>query len=152
MRGITLLEALRGARGFIGYSFFDLKRPMDAKTYGEPKGTYEEFLWHWNERKEIATMLKNISPWLLSKKGPERVQLELKSGDAQAAFFTRDDAEGKPLVIVASVGPENVDATLTLPADFPPMKSAYGHAKEVSPGVWHFRGYDIRGEILSPSD
>lgn len=152
MRGITLLEALRGARGFIGYSFFDLKRPMDAKTYGEPKGTYEEFLWHWNERKEIATMLKNISPWLLSKKGPERVQLELKSGDAQAAFFTRDDAEGKSLVIVASVGPENVDATLTLPADFPPMKSAYGHAKEVSPGVWHFSGNDIWGEILSPRD
>ncbi|MGN0867151.1 MAG: carbohydrate binding domain-containing protein [Oligosphaeraceae bacterium] len=152
MRGVILLEALRGARGFIFYSFTDLKR-----GYFNPerfKGrvtvqTREDYLWHWQECKELATMLKNLSPWILSRQGATPAKLQVAAGQAEAAIFRRDE-DGAPAVMAASIGPENVEAELVLPEDFPPMEALYGHAREVSPGVWRFSGNDIWGEILLP--
>ena len=151
MRGIILLEAIRGARGFVNYSFFDLKRGYkDPQRFkGMSLQTREEFLWHWNEAKELATMLKNLSPWILSKDGPTEMDIQLKGGKAEAAVFLTDD-DCTPMVMVASIGPENVDGEIRLPRWMPPMKSLYGHAKETSPGVWHFSGNDIWGEVLVP--
>ncbi len=153
MRGVILLEALRGARGFIGYSYYDLKFGYENpdRFGGVAVQTEEDYWWHWGEVKELGTMLKNLSPWLLSKQGPTPLPLELKAGRAEAAIFRTDDT-GKPAVLVASIGPDNVDATLRLSPDLPPMKSTYGNAHEVEPGVWHFSGNDIWGEILVPRD
>ncbi len=152
MRGVILLEALRGARGFIFYSFFDLKRGYLTPERFRGKvavQTREDFLWHWQECKELATMLKNLSPWILSRQGASPAKLEVTAGQAEAAIFRRDE-DGAPAVLAASIGPDNVEAELALPADFPPMEALYGHAREVAPGVWRFSGNDIWGEILLP--
>lgn len=151
MRGIILLEALRGARGFVFYSFFDLKRASEEaeRFQGMTPQSREDFLWHWQECKELATMLKGLSPWLLSRQGPTRQPLEVKAGEVQAASFQRDE-DGMPALVIASIGPENVDAILRLPQGFPPMEALYGHARETAPGVWHLSGNDIWGEVLLP--
>ncbi len=153
MRGVVLLEALRGARGFIMYSYFDLKRGFEdpARFGGEAVQTEEDYWWHWQEAKELATMLKNLSPWLLSKEGPAALPLEVKAGKVEAALFRTDD-NGRPAVLVASIGPDHVDATLRLSPGMPPMKATYGNAHEVEPGVWHFSGNDVWGEILIPQN
>ncbi len=153
MRGITLLEALRGARGFIMYSYFDLKRGfVDPDRFGgEAVQTEADYWWHWQEAKELATMLKTLSPWLLSKQGPIALPLEVKSGKMEAAIFRTDD-NGRPAVVAASIGPDNVDATLRLPPGIPPLKAIYGNAHEVEAGVWHFSGNDVWGEILVPKN
>ncbi len=151
MRGIMLMEAIYGARGFISYSFFDLKiyRIKRDKFDGSEYAGREDFLKNWSDVKQLATMLKDLSPWILSQKGPQNAEFQVTAGKAHAALF-RDDATGKPAAMVASVGPDNVDATLTLPKDFPPMKALYGHAKETAPGVWTFSGNDVWGEVLLP--
>lgn len=151
MRAITLLEAIRGARGFVCYSFFDLKvyGIVREEFHGSAYQTREDFLVHWQEAKDLATLLKSLSPWLLAREGARPIPMAVQAGKAEAACFRRDDG-GAPAVIVASIGPDNVDATLTLPADFPPMTAQFGHAKETAPGVWHFFGNDIWGEVLLP--
>ncbi len=152
MRGVILLEALRGARGFIFYSFTDLKRGyLNPERFqgNVAVQTREEYLWHWQECKELATMLKNLSPWILSCQGATPAELKVTAGEAEAAFFRRDE-DGAPAVMVASIGPDNVEAELVLPEDFPPMEALYGHARETAPGVWRFSGNDIWGEVLLP--
>ncbi len=151
MRGIILMEMIYGIRGFVFYSFFDLKVYSIKRDgfNGADYATREEFLKDWKEVKTLATMLKELSPWILSKTGPQRTELQVQAGKACAAFF-RNDKEDTPIVVVANVGPDDLNATLSLPKDFPPMKAQYGHATEIEPGLWQFHGNDCWGEVLLP--
>lgn len=148
MRGLTLYKALRGARGFIFYSFYNIFSPSNMKEFKEYGETFEECLGRWEDVKQLATLLKSISPWLLSEKGPEKVELKVEDGRAEAARFL--DEKGTPLYLIANVGPDDPMAILTLPEDSPKMRACFGHGEEISPGVWKFSGEDIWGEMLLP--
>ena len=147
-RGLVLYQAIRGAKGFILYSFKDLKRPYQEEYLKPFGGTREEFLRRWEETKTLATLLKEMTPWILSETPLRPLPLETQDGDAAAALFT--DAQGTPMVLLANIGPEDPQGTLVLPPELPPMKARYGHAVETAPGTWQFTGEDIWGEILLP--
>lgn len=147
-RGLILYQAIRGAKGFILYSFADLKRPYQEeylKPFGE---TREDFLKRWEETKTLATLLKEIAPWLLSDTPLQLLPLKTEDGEAAAALF--HDAQGTPMVLLANIGPEDPQGTIFLPPGLPPMKARFGHAVETTPGTWRFSGEDIWGELLTP--
>ncbi len=148
MRGVILYEALRGARGFICYCFYDLKRNGPTTNY--PLEAREPFYQRWADVKSLATMLKSLEPWLLAEPSPVPVKLEIQAGRAEAASLT--DAQGKTLYILANIGPDNLNATLKLPEGAPTMNALYGHATEIAPGTWQFTGNDVWGEVLIPVD
>ncbi|MGN0867891.1 MAG: hypothetical protein ACI4SG_09500 [Oligosphaeraceae bacterium] len=147
-RGLVLYQAIRGAKGFILYSFKDLKRPYQEEYLKPFGGTREEFLRRWEETKTLATLLKELAPWILSDTPPQLLPLETQDGEAAAALFT--DTQGTPMVLLANIGPEDPQGTLVLPENLPPMKARYGHAVETTPGTWRFSGEDVWGELLLP--
>ncbi|MBE6356548.1 MAG: hypothetical protein E7058_05495 [Lentisphaerae bacterium] len=134
MRAMSISYAINGAKGFIFYHYADLIRP--EKHF---PGYYKR---RWPEAKQVASMLKNIAPYLLSDHDPQELKFTGDTGRIQAKIF-RDD-RGKRIVLICSEGPGKNTARFQLDGKF---KSAYNHTVENN-GFWNFTGEDISADIL----
>jgi len=135
LRAMVLLAALKGARGFVFYSYFDLFRPQ----------TKPDFERRWAEICRVGKVLRGLEPWLLSAGPPKPVVMEPGKGKVEAASFT--DSSGRRCVIVAGIGPGESSAVLVLDGRVK-YRSRYGLAESLGKGRFRFRGRDICADIL----
>ncbi len=144
MRGMTLYMALRGAKGFVYYSFFDLKRPLSA--FKPPVQTQADFDRRWTEVCRVGAMLKELEPFLLSNKPAQKVEIKVEKGMVEAkAFF---DDQGNVRIIIAGVGPGKASAVITSTVPMQ-LKSIYGNCVSLGNNRYRFTGNDICSDILS---
>jgi len=135
MRAMTLLCALRGARGFVFYSYFDLFHPMARADFDR----------RWAEICRVGRMLRDLEPFLTAPDPPVPVETAVASGSVVAARLV--DGAGHTAVLVAGIGPGNCQAVI--PVD--PGKryvSRYGLCAPAGPRRFQFRGTDICADIL----
>lgn len=129
MRSLILLEAAMGAKGFILYSYFDLRPPRAAS------GNFEK---EWPKVKNLVAMLKKLEPYILSDH-PAKILIK-----QQVVAAELQNNSGKRVVIFCSVGPGKCEADLILDGEF---HSEYGRSVRKN-GKWHFSGEDISSDIL----
>lgn len=129
MRSLILLEAALGAKGFILYSYQDLRPPRSAA------GNFET---EWPKVRNLVAMLKKLEPFIMSGQ-PAEILLK---GPVVAAELR--NSAGKRAVIICSVGPGKATASLRLDGDFQP---AYGRTGREG-DLWLFAGEDISSDIL----
>ena len=146
MRAMTLYDALRGAKGFVSYSYQDLWRPLQPSYFNPPVMTKEECERRWNECCEIAELLQELAPFLLSDDGPMPVEFEVIQGRADARIF-RDDT-GRLRIIVAAIGPGPCEVVVRPPAG-KTFTSAFGHSTQLEDGAWRFTAEGIVADILA---
>lgn len=140
MRSMVLLSAIKGAKGFILYSFHDLQR---AEQF-EP----DSFKRRWPQIVELTGLLKWLEPFILSTENAPEVTVKMISGNTEqvmARAFV--DNDGKVMVIVASTGPEECKAEIIVKNDVP-LSSKYGKCSKVETGKYLFRGNNICSDIL----
>ena len=144
MRTMTLLMAIRGAKGFIYYSDFDLKRPTDPNSFKTPVEPPETFANRWRDICEVAKLLQELTPFLLSDQDSQPVPCEFLEGQAEVRTFM--DNSGQVRILIASIGPGPVKVR------FQPgvsgLRSRYGKCVEESNGSWLFEGTDLASDVL----
>ncbi len=144
MRAMSLLMANRGARGFIFYSDFDLKRPTDPASFKTPVEPPETFANRWHDICEVARLLEELAPFLLSDHASESVPCEVLEGSAEIRLF-RDNA-GRVRVLLSAIGPGPVKIRLRPGIDG--LRSFYGKCSLQEDGSWLFEGQDITSDVL----
>ena len=130
IRSLVLLETAYGAKGFLFYKFEDL---MSWKL---PKGNFAK---EWPKFKRVTAMLRELEPYILSEHPVER----LSEGKVVAARLR--NAEGKSVILIVGVGPEEASAELKLETG--KFRSRYGRAAEKD-GKWIFQGKGICSDLL----
>jgi len=136
MNTICLLEAMRGAKGFVMYSLFDLKRGPDKL----------QFERRWPEVCRVAERLKKLEPYLLSTSPAPAVANRVSKGKIYARAFRAPD--GSTRVLVCQVSSGAGEAELVIGDGETGYLSENGRTVEVSPGVYRFFGTDTTFDLL----
>lgn len=130
---LALLAAIRGAKGFLFYSYFDLGRPaFRAATRSR----------RWADLCRVGQTLRALESVLLADTPAPLFTLRVTQGEVEARAF-RDDA-GHTAVLLAAIGPGPCRAELTLEGAF---RSQCGHTEQVD-GRYVFHGEDVCGDVL----
>ena len=144
MRTMTLLMAIRGAKGFIYYSYFDLHRPTDPSSFKPPVEAPENFYKRWDDIVRVAKLLQDLAPFLLSDHDSQPVPAEILEGQAEIRAFT--DNSGQVRVLIAAIGPGPVKVRFQTEA--PGLRSFYGRCTRQADGSWLFEGIDLVSDVL----
>jgi len=133
MQSMCLLMAIMGSKGFIGYSYFDIF----------PRKTEEEK--RWLEICDIAELLKELAPFILSPQNSFEIIVENKQGNVLAKAFLDEDKRIK--ILIAGIGPGKSEAIMTIPQNIN-LTSRFGRTKSLTSNKYIFQGEGICSDIL----
>ena len=133
---MTLLCALRGARGFVFYSYSAMRRGPSAP----------DFERRWPDVAALGGLLRDLAPFLLSDRAAPRVEVGVEKGEVEARAFC--DEGGRLRVIVTAVGPGEARAVVKV-RNADGLRSAYGACENLGGGRYRFAGTDVCGDVLA---
>ncbi len=132
---MALLHAIHGARGFLFYSDFDLRKSHENRRYDA----------RWKELCQIGETLRELEPFIMSATPHVKIPVKATSGRVDASLMRTDF--GKAALVIVSPLREGGQADIQgegLPSG---MSSKYGRTIESAPGVYRYVGgaadYDI---------
>ena len=135
MRASVWLDAIAGAKAFLGYSYFDLFSGVNGKA---------EFDRRWPEVCRVGADLQALSDYLLGDTPMQKIIFRDDSGVLRGGLFTADDGR-RCVLIAAPHGP--VKGSFTLPAGWKP-ESRYGHVRPLGGNRWEFSSEGAAAELL----
>jgi hypothetical protein len=134
MRAMWLYMALRGATGFIGYSYFDLQ---------SDRASFER---RWAETCRVAQAIQSLVPAMVSRAVPPTVTVEPIVGTVEARAWADD--QGRVKVVITGIGPGKSEAIVKIDVDHV-LTSEYGGCERLPDGRYRFTGMNICSDILS---
>ena len=140
MRSMNILMAIRGAKGFIFYSYMDLLNPalLTRKDY--------DFASHWQAVCNCAEMLRELSGFLLSDiPAPEVAIINHEKSPVTAKAFCDDS--GKTAILIAATGSGKSSAEITVKGKAN-LKSRFGNTVNLGNGFYRFTGENMDSDIL----
>ena len=129
------LDAISGAKAFLGYSYFDLFSGVNGKA---------EFDRRWPEVCRVGADLRNLSDYLLGDVPMRKIVFRGDGGILRGGLFSADDGR-RCVLIAAPHGP--VKGSFTLPVGWKP-KSCYGHVRPLGGNRWEFSADGAAAELL----
>jgi len=140
MTAICFIEAIMGAKGFIGYSFFDLRTG--------PEDHEKQFAERWPVICRVGTTMKEAEPFIMGDTPSSSPRLKTITGSVLARSFTADD--GRRAVMIATPTAKGAEAVINLehPEKF---KSLRGCCSRNSAGQWRFTASGCNGDLLYES-
>lgn len=138
MIAMSLQCAIQGAKGFIYYSYSDLSGVISA--IAKP-----DFDRRWPEVCRVAAEMTALEPFLLGPPADLDVAVTVEAGEVSAKAFR--DARGRVRILVASLGPGEGTAVLTIDGGRT-LTSRFGTSTSLGGGRYRFRGTDIAADIL----
>ena len=106
IRANTLIGAVYGAKGFVFYSYFDMKNRAEKLMPGA-------FAREWPKVVRTVALLKQLEPYIMSRRKIEFLPVEQTGkGVVKAAVLTADDGRRAVIVIAAD---ENASGKVGLP-------------------------------------
>lgn len=136
MRAMTLMCAIRGARGFVFYSYSALQSGPAAP----------DFERRWADVAPLGGMLRDLAPFLLSDRPAPEVRIETEQGEVAARAFV--DERGRTRVLISAVGPGPASAVLTCNG-VGNAASMHGLTESLGGGRFRFRGTDVCADLLA---
>ncbi len=135
LRAMCLNLAINGATGFIFYHFNDIAcHEKEAPGY---------FARRWEELKRVASMLRELEPYLLSDHDPQDLKIQVRTGKLKGAAFR--NAGGKNAILITAEGPGPADGIFVFDRK---LRSKYGKTVPAGNGTYRFTGMDICGDLL----
>ena len=114
MRANSLICALYGAKGFVFYSYFDMKNRAEKLMKGS-------FAREWPKLVNVVKTLKELEPFIMSSREIEFLPVkQTGKGTVKAALFTADN--GNRAVVAVAVD-EGASGLISLPPDWRGTKS-----------------------------
>ncbi len=136
MLAMSLLEAIGGAKGFIYYSEFDLRKWPENKRYQE----------RWEIACRVGQVMRDLEPFIMASAPRLPIRINAAKNTVKAQAMTSDG--GKIAVLIASVLPGPAEAVITGPKLPPGLKSLTGNTVEIAPGQYKFTGKDADCDVL----
>lgn len=139
MRALTLLAAIYGAKGFLGYSYESAVHRADLRIPG--KG--EE---NWKDVAALGAFLREFSPFFISTKPAPAVTVLSCSvkNEVRARAFV--NAWGEVRVAIVGLG-EPCTAIIQIEGA-PKLQSVFGHTKALGDGKYEFTVNAINSDVL----
>ena len=134
---MPLLAAIHGARGFIFYSYFDL-RNVDQFL----PGSFER---EWAKVKKMVAVMKELEPFILSTARPPAVTVKTMPAGAVQAAAMRDE-KGNLRVIIVGVGGQT--RAIIKVDDKRPLRSRFGLTRRIGNGQYEFLADKVNSDIL----
>jgi hypothetical protein len=138
IRSMTLLPAIRGAKGFIFYHYGDIMSRAEKLSPGSSKK-------EWPKLCRVVKDLKELEPFIMSTEKAPVIKITGKGKNVQARAFK--NRQGEIRVIIAGLGPGACNAIFTVPGHSK-LKSKYGLCKSLGSGRYEFTGKNICSDIL----
>lgn len=135
MRSICLLMAIKGAKGFIGYSYFDLFMRGAEPDAGK----------RWPEVCRVGETLKELEPFIMS--GEKTIETTVLQTEGEVFTKCLSDGKGHLKVLIAAPGPGQVKAQIDIPTEMY-LKSKFGRTEYLASGKYLFRGDGVCCDIL----
>jgi hypothetical protein len=135
MRTMSLLFAIKGARGFVFYSYHDLVKPAVLPDYPQ----------RWKELCNVGALLQELAPFLYSDEKAPQVTVKTTKGKVNAAAYKTSD--GKVKVLITGNGPGESEAEIFVP-DAGALTSRFGKTEPLGRGAYRFKGNDICSDLL----
>ena len=139
---MTLLMAIRGAKGFIYYCDHDLKRP--AMVFNPPLEPQEVFANRWHDIVQVAQLLQRLEPFIVSDYDSEPVEAQVLQGKAELRAFR--DNSGQTCLLSSAIGPGPVAVRFS--PKVKNLRSLYGRSRIQPDGSWLFEGKDLVSDVL----
>ncbi len=136
MLGSALMFAIHGAKGFIFYSYHDLRRGFAVPDFEK----------RWPDACRVAKTLRSLEPFIMSDVDGPEVDAVFSKGIGSAKGYA--DGKGKTCVLIAAgvnEGPQ--EATIKVKTT-KALKSKYGRTTRNPDGSYVFHGNDICYDIL----
>jgi len=137
IRCLTIMHAIAGMRGFFFYSYFDLQRQVDGKTFDE----------RWAMMVRIGAMVKSLEPLIMSTTPIQQLVIPATQGSVSGAILRGENGEAAVLLS----GYNSPQAKIKIPG-LPKLRSKYGFTKQVSDDEYLFTGKGICSDILTISE
>jgi hypothetical protein len=131
------MHAIAGMRGFFFYSYFDLQRQVDGKTFDE----------RWAMMVRIGAMVKSLEPLIMSTTPIQQLVIPATQGSVSGAILRGENGEAAVLLS----GYNSPQAKIKIPG-LPKLRSKYGFTKQVSDDEYLFTGKGICSDILTISE
>ena len=145
VRGMTLLYALGGAKGFSFYSYPKTHHYRERMAKFGDKD-YSDIMWKRTCR--VVADLKKMEPYILGKAAIQPIVFkDNPKGILYGGIFTADD--GRQAVAVVSSRNIASDTTFEIPGK-PDLKSLHGRIKNLGNGKYRCVMDRIDGDILLP--
>jgi len=137
IRTLAIMHAIAGIRGFFFYSYFDLQRQVDGKTFDE----------RWSMMVRIGEMLRTLEPFIMSTTPLQPLKFPSSIGNATGAVLRQEN--GKAVVLLS--GYDSPKVKFKLPG-LPKMKSQFGLTTQISEEEYLFQGEGICSDVLVVSE
>ena len=133
---LALLAALRGAKGFLFYSYPDLAHPdFDAASRER----------RWVNVRRVAQTLRDLEPFLLSDVDAPELEWRVIEGEVEARGFR--DETGRDGVLLVGIGPGPCRAELKAPG-VKDLTSQFHRTERTGSGYYRFEGRDVCADVL----
>lgn len=137
IRSMPLLAAIHGAKGFIFYSYFDLRKVDQFLP-----GSFER---EWGKVKEMAAVMKELEPFIMSTAAAPKVKVKAFPENSVHAGAMSDE-NGNLRIIAVGLGGKT-RAVITV-RETRPLRSKYGLTKRIGPGKYEFTADKVNSDIL----
>lgn len=137
MRAMCLLMVIKGAKGIIGYSYFDI--------FAKGCGAEPEAEKRWTEICKVAETLRSLEPFILSNKNGPDIKVDIQNGEVHAKAFSDD--HGNVKILITGCGPEESKAVISIPGG-KKFKSRFDKTKSSGNGLYLFENKGICSDIL----
>ncbi|HNX05293.1 MAG TPA: hypothetical protein PKI32_07305 [Opitutales bacterium] len=147
---MSAMSAIGGAKGFVYYYYhcilYGIGNSLDEKC--------ERFLPIWKDFCNVAAELKALEPFIMSTAPTPKVTVKNIKGETHARAFV-DEQYGRIRVLIASVGPGQAEAEITVEDFKVPefardnvLRSKFAKTKRITNNTYLFKGMNVDCDIL----
>ncbi|MBQ7178644.1 MAG: hypothetical protein IJS08_14615 [Victivallales bacterium] len=138
IRSMILISTTQKVRGYMFYNYSIVR-------YYTEKVDPDHFKLQWDNIAPAVLLLKELSPFILSKEKAPEAKVTVRSGNEVQALAMK--LGGDVRVVIAAVGPDASEAEVYVPG-CPNLKSKYGHTENLGGGRYLFKGMHISSDVL----
>ncbi len=137
---MALLHAIHGAKGFIFYSDFDLRKPHENLRYDD----------RWKELCQMGQAIKLLEPFILSDRPRFHLNIKTTQGQVDAAALLSPQGD----IAMMLVSPLREGGTADISGDKLPagLISKYGLTTEIAPSIYRYHGKAAECDILTKGE
>ncbi|MFA7173162.1 MAG: hypothetical protein WC340_07065 [Kiritimatiellia bacterium] len=150
MLSMSLMAAIHGSKAFLYYYYYDVLYGI-GNTLDEK---FERFAPLWKKICNMARELKDLEPFIMSIAPAPKVTVKDIKGETHARAFV-DEQYGRIRILIASVGPGETEAEITVEDFKVPefardnvLRSKFAKTKRITDNTYLFKGVDVDSDIL----
>lgn len=138
IRSMILIATTQKVKGYMFYNYSIVR-------YNSEKVDPGHFQMQWDNIAPNILLLKELSPFILSKEKAPELKVEVRKGNPVKVLAMKCGNDVR--VVIAAVGPDASEAVISIP-ECPNLTSRFGRTENLGGGKYLFKGLHISSDVL----